>query len=51
MKLIELDLPEYQVDKEPDHKTIGKRVDDVIKQYYRAVAVGPVCSERAEKRI
>ncbi|MEK7105408.1 MAG: hypothetical protein AAB865_01860 [Patescibacteria group bacterium] len=29
-----IDLPEYQVDKEPDHEKIGGKVDAFIKQYF-----------------
>lgn len=27
-------LPEYKVDKEPDHKTIGKVIDDCLKEHF-----------------
>jgi hypothetical protein len=30
----ELYLPEYQVDKEPDHEAVGKKVDDFMKQHF-----------------
>ena len=29
-----INLPEYQVDKEPDHDKIGKKVDNFIKKYF-----------------
>ena len=29
-----LNLPEYQVDKEPNHETIGKKVDDFLKLHF-----------------
>jgi hypothetical protein len=30
----EVNVPEYTIDREPDHKAIGKIVDDVIKQHF-----------------
>jgi hypothetical protein len=34
MKLIEIDTPEYTVDKEPDYKAIGRRIDEEIKKHF-----------------
>lgn len=34
MKLMTVKVPQYTVDAEPDHKTIGKLVDEVIKEYF-----------------
>lgn len=39
MEVIELSLPEYTADKEPDHKAIGKKVDDVLKQHFMGQTV------------
>lgn len=39
MKVIELNLPEYTVDQEPNHKAIGKKVDDVLKQHFMGQTV------------
>ncbi len=34
MKLLTVNLPQYTVDKEPDHKAIGKVVDEEIKEHF-----------------
>ncbi len=34
MKLLEITIPEYSVETEPDHKAIGKPVDDLLKQNF-----------------
>ena len=33
MKHLELTLPDYSVDTEPDHKAVGKPVDNLLKKY------------------
>lgn len=39
MKTIELDIPEYMVDREPDHRAIGKKVDEVLKEHFMTQTV------------
>jgi hypothetical protein len=34
MIITEVSLPEYSIEKEPDYKAVGKKVDDVIKQHF-----------------
>lgn len=34
MKLLTISLPQYTIDEEPDHKAIGKLVDEVIKENF-----------------
>lgn len=34
MKLLSIEVPQYTVEKEPDHRTIGKVVDKVIKDNF-----------------
>jgi proteasome lid subunit RPN8/RPN11 len=34
MQLLSLSLPEYKVDTEPDHKSIGKKIDDELKKCF-----------------
>ena len=34
MQLLTLSLPEYKVDTEPDHKSIGKKIDDELKKCF-----------------
>lgn len=34
MKLLTISLPRYGVDAEPDHKAIGKSVDDLLKEHF-----------------
>lgn len=34
MKILTIKLPQYSVDKEPDHKTIGKLVDQALKENF-----------------
>lgn len=38
-----LHLPEYQVDEEPDHEMIGKKVDDFIKEHFLGQFVAIRC--------
>ncbi|HSH55968.1 MAG TPA: hypothetical protein VK983_04025 [Candidatus Limnocylindrales bacterium] len=39
MKQLTIDLPQYTVDTEPDHKAIGKPVDDILKQHFMGQTV------------
>lgn len=39
MKMLTVSVPQYSVDAEPDHKAIGKPVDDVIKQHFMGQTV------------
>lgn len=39
MKLLEIKLPQYNVDTEPDHKAIGKPVDDLLRQHFMGETV------------
>lgn len=43
----EIHLPEYTIDKEPDHETVGKKVDDLIKKHWlgQHVAIRCISSE------
>lgn len=41
--VFELHLPEYQVYEEPNHEVIGKKVDDLIKQYFLGQHVAIRC--------
>lgn len=34
MKMLTISIPQYQVDNEPDHKAIGKPVDDLLKEHF-----------------
>jgi hypothetical protein len=34
MKMLTVSLPQYKVDSEPDHKAIGKPVDDLLKKHF-----------------
>jgi len=34
MKVLELSIPEYTVDDEPDHKAIGRLIDSEIKEHF-----------------
>lgn len=34
MKLLTINLPQYSVATEPDHKAIGKPVDDLLKEHF-----------------
>lgn len=47
VKLIEISVPEYTVNTEPDHKSIGKVVDKAIKEHFlsRAVLVRGISSD------
>lgn len=38
-KLLELSLPEYTVDSEPDHNTVGKLVDDIIRRHFEGQTI------------
>lgn len=38
-----LHLPEYQVDQEPDHEAIGRKVDEFIKQHFLGQHVAIRC--------
>ncbi|MCA9329268.1 hypothetical protein KDA11_01355 [Candidatus Saccharibacteria bacterium] len=38
-QVIELSLPEYTVDTEPDHKAIGEKVDAVLKEHFMGQTV------------
>lgn len=54
MKLIEVILPEYTVDKEPDDRAIGKTIDDEIKKHFMGKAVlvrGIASSEHSGKSV
>lgn len=44
----ELDLPEYQVDKEPDHEAIGNKVDAFIKQHFLGQYIAVRCLGSSE---
>lgn len=49
-----IDLPQYKIDTEPDHKAIGKIVDDVLKKYFLGKTVlvrGLGSQEHPEKSI
>lgn len=39
MKLLEIGLPQYTVDKEPDHKAIGEPVDDLLQRHFMGQTV------------
>lgn len=39
MKLLAISVPQYNVDKEPDHKAIGNVVDEVIKENFAGQTV------------
>jgi len=39
MTVIAVPLPDYQVRSEPDHRTIGRRVDAVIKSYFAGASI------------
>lgn len=34
VNVLQINLPEYTVEQEPDHKAIGKAVDNVLKQHF-----------------
>ncbi len=34
MKLLTVSVPQYTVDREPDHKAIGKPVDDLLREHF-----------------
>lgn len=54
LKLIDLDLLQYQIDKEPDYKAIGKIVDDELRKHFMGrtiVARGIGSSEHPGKTI
>lgn len=54
MKNIEIKVPEYTVDKEPDDKAIGKIIDDKLKENFNGDSVlirGIASSEHPEKSI
>lgn len=39
MKLLEVNLPHYSIDKEPDHEAIGAPVDELLKQHFMGQTV------------
>lgn len=39
MKVYSVSLPQYTLDKEPDHKAIGKLVDEVIKEKFEGQTI------------
>ncbi len=39
MNIITIDIPEYTVDIEPDHRNIGKKVDDVLREHFMGQTV------------
>lgn len=52
MNFITIDLPEYTIESPPDHKAIGKKVDDVLREHYMGQAIivrGVASSEHPEK--
>lgn len=54
MKLIEIELPEYSNQQEPDADAIGKAIDDEVKKYFLGKAVvlrGIASSEHPSKSI
>lgn len=54
MKYLELPLPDYTVETEPDHKVVGKPVDDILKEHFMGETVvvrGVASSEHPEKTI
>lgn len=40
IQTLEITIPDYQVDTEPDHKTIGKMVDDELRKHFMGQMVG-----------
>ncbi len=54
MKLLNLDLPQYTVDKVPDHEALGKIVDTVIKENFMGKSIlvrGVASSEHPGKTV
>lgn len=54
MKYLELALPGYTIDKEPEHKAIGKPVDDLLKEHFMGETVvvrGVASSEHPDMTI
>lgn len=53
-KLLEIDVPEYNISSTPDHLAIGKRVDGLIKQNFMSQTIlvrGVASSEHSNKSI
>lgn len=54
MQYLELSLPDYTVETEPNHTVIGKPVDDLLKEYFIGETVivrGVASSEHPEKTV
>lgn len=53
MKLLSVNVPQYEVHKEPDHKAIGKVVDRVIKSNFESqtIVVRGLSSEAHDKTV
>lgn len=34
MQIVQLSIPDYNVDKEPDYESIGERIDEVLKEHF-----------------
>lgn len=54
MKYLKLALPDYTVDTEPDHKVIGKPVDDLLKEHFMGETVvvrGIASSEHPDRTV
>lgn len=54
MKIIEINIPEYAVDKEPDYRSIGKLLDNILKQHFLEKSVlvrGIASSEHSGKSL
>lgn len=51
MKVVEIYLPQYRVDTEPDHSAIGKEVDAVIKEQFagKTIVVRGISSTEHDK--
>lgn len=48
MKILEIDLPEYNIDEEPDTKNLGQKIDNLLRQNFmgrRVVIRGVASSE------
>lgn len=54
MQLLSLSLPEYNVDTEPDHKSIGKKIDDELKKCFMGHSIlirGIGSQEHPDKKV
>ncbi len=34
MKILTISVPQYSIETEPDHKSIGKPIDDLLKEHF-----------------